>query len=383
MKKICLFIGIIILSFATKVVALEQKIIISDNNLLVLNGVFDEVIGVQVEFLLTSGSFKDSNIELSNLDNSMYTVDNNKLVIYIYSTDNLTSNNNITLGKVSISGDYVYDSNVSIKLIDTELNEIDGDIFVTGNTSKVTIDYDSNDGDTTTNTPTNTTTNSSPTLSDSETIVNNIFDLMMSLVSSNIMQDMADANLDSDVYVNLDDINYVFLQNTILYDDEVEYDFGFTTESSYDDLIMSLIPNIYLETINFNYDGMMPLVSNTKAEVSINVGYEYANLVLYYYLFDKITNEFTLVDYSIVDENGIFNVNQNEFGLYVLTNNVIDVEDELEEYLPQIEEDDDSNNNFKIGFLICILIALLVLVIGFIIMVRKNNNKNLRSGGFY
>lgn len=386
MKKICLFIGIILLSIVTKVEALEQKLIISNDNLLVLNGVFDEVVGVQIELVLSSGSFKDSKVELSNSDNSMYTIDNNKLVIYIYSTDNLTINNNITLGKISIVGDYVYSNSSSIKLIDEELNEIDNSILVTGNTSYVTVSNNngnSNNNNNNNNSNSDSNNNSNDdTSSDEETTNTEVFDLMMSLVSDNIMQSMADSNLENDIYINLDDISYKFLQNSISYDGEIEYDFGFSNDSSFNDLIISLIPDVYLETINFNYHGNMPLNSGYKANVNINVGKEYSDMLVYYYLFDKITNEFTLIDYSIVNEDGILNVNQTVFGTYVLTNNVIDIEDELEEYLPEIEDESDDTSSFKLGFLIIILIILLITIIVFIVRVRKNN-KNLRSSGFY
>lgn len=385
MKKLFLIICFMV---CTTVHALDQNVIISSDNVVLLNGVFNDVHGVQIDFKLSEGTFKNSDITLTFEDNAIYTVDGNNLSVYIYSNESLNQNSAVLIGEISIKGDYKYESTALVTLIDENLETIENMISVTGNTSKIIISTDNsnvtNSGSSSSNSSSNSSSGSStgkdslasantPQESLDEVDVDNTFDLMMTTISKNIFDEMIEANKNSDIYVNFDDLTYIFYKDTLSYDGESIYDFGYKTTSANEELFKELLEELYIGIINFNSYGDMPLSSGSKAVVKLNLGEEYSNTMIYYYLYNEYTEDFTLIDYNIADQDGVLSIKQNKFGTYVLTNNVISENDEVYEDFEELYHEEAENNKklFYTLLYIVIFITFVSVVIHVVTSKRK------------
>lgn len=143
------------------------------------------------------------------------------------------------------------------------------------------------------------------------------------VVSAEEIKSIIVENATKDVVIkNSDGVTFKFTKGTMeAVDGKSEYDFGTKIIKDFDKATATsskIDKDKFVLQIDYNYSGKLP----ANATITFNVGSEYADKTLYYYLYNE-NNTYKLIQSVVVDGNGNVSVKQDSCSTYVLTSTQI------------------------------------------------------------
>lgn len=145
-------------------------------------------------------------------------------------------------------------------------------------------------------------------------------------INADRMDDLIASNATKDVVLQGEDITFRFAKGTMRQVPGKEaYSFNASFEVQDQAAIEALAGDALVLTVHYDYDGQLP----AEAEITINVGKQYAGRTLYYYYYNPETGALELTQSATVSSDGTVTIRQSHCSDYAfLTVNLYDGADE-------------------------------------------------------
>lgn len=145
-------------------------------------------------------------------------------------------------------------------------------------------------------------------------------------INADRMDDLIASNATKDVVLQSPDFTFRFAKGTMRQVPGKEtYSFNASFEVQDQAAIEALAGDALVLTVHYDYDGQLP----AEAEITINVGKQYAGRTLYYYYYNPETGALELTQSATVSSDGTVTIRQNHCSDYAfLTVNLYDGADE-------------------------------------------------------
>lgn len=347
----------------------NAQVTINNDKVVVVQGLGNNVIGLEITVELVSGSFNTTPFTSLSEEYCFGSVVNNQLTIYITSSEDISNDGEVILGKINCTSNSTFKTKGDLLVVDHSLNEVKQSVMVSHNNDIVTTPS-------TPSTP-NTTT---PNTSLEDVIYVHELSLDNAFISLDTMEDLIEKNKVGIVQISIEDILVQFEKDTMVLIEGIdEYNFTYVINSTNYSEISSMVSTNLIKTVNFLNHNHFPLVSGSSATMFVQLDDLYNETMVYIYGYDAIGNTLGF--------NSVHQVNDNvlSFTIDSLNNFVLSKDAYRKEEIyvqPPVEEEVVLVSN-EINWLVIIVGVVIVIplltVVCFLLYKAHKNQTNFSS----
>lgn len=320
------------------------QISIDSDNQVVVSGLGNNIAGVEVTLELSSGSYNSTSFTATNA--SVYAFAHStgkKITIYATATEDMSDDGSVVLGKINTESASVFASSGEVLVVDFSLTETNYSKINVSQTITTGPSVPSTDSSLNNNSSNNSSNSNSSFSTDTEADQSDVPNMEFvlagdeTMVSLEVMEEMIAYNADHTVTIIVDNVMVKFPVGSMqLIDGVTSYNFAFSMNSVDYGVITTLVGSNLVASYNFNNHSLLPLHDDYLALITLDVGVEYTNNLLYVYKYDAVLNELIFITTSFGDEDGFVSFYTNILGNYVVSLSPIEEEDTYIQ--PDIEE---------------------------------------------